>query len=319
MRRAIIRLALAAGMITGAATACSETLVDIDNTDLRTPEFPNLAVVEEGSANTALQPAIWPFGSDGGETAAFQPRSTRKAFFLSLLLPGLGEWYAGSKTRAVLFMGVDAFAWYTYLTNTTKGNDLEIEFEQFANKYWHYTDTANSAGDTLHYNYWGFLKSEYDMPGDVNPTDYERIAGIIEEAGGGAHSLPSTKTQQYYEMIGKYDHFVYGWEDIIDNNPALGANGVPTGNYGENTAAIQSPRRDEYMSIRGDSNDRLKSAQRGVYLMMVNRVLSAIDAGRMAYRHNQTLDSDLSMIRVRMAQRQVLDNQVPMLMVFKPF
>ena len=27
------------------------------------------------------------------------------------------------------------------------------------------------------------------------------------------HHLPATKTQQYYEMIGKYDQFRYGWSD----------------------------------------------------------------------------------------------------------
>jgi hypothetical protein len=38
------------------------------------------------------------------------------------------------------------------------------------------------------------------------------------------HHLPATKTQQYYEMIGKYDQFRYGWSDTDyligkDNSP----------------------------------------------------------------------------------------------------
>jgi hypothetical protein len=31
-----------------------------------------------------------------------------------------------------------------------------------------------------------------------------------------SHHLPDTKTEQYYEMIGKYDQFRWGWDDYSD-------------------------------------------------------------------------------------------------------
>jgi hypothetical protein len=33
-----------------------------------------------------------------------------------------------------------------------------------------------------------------------------------------SHHLPDKKDQQYYEMIGKYDQFKYGWDDFPDDS-----------------------------------------------------------------------------------------------------
>ena len=73
------------------------------------------------------------------------------------------------------------------------------------------------------------------------------------------------------------------------------------------------------MDLRAQSNNKLYDGQRGIHLMIINRVLSAIDAGRLAYHHNKKLESDLSMIRVRVAQKHIIDHNVPMLVVSKKF
>jgi hypothetical protein len=285
--------------------------------------FPDLTVTSAADSTTdigsfELTPALWPFS---GNEDVLKPKSTRKAFFLSLLVPGLGEWYVGSR-RAFAFLGVEAFAWYTYISNNSDGNDLEDTYEQFADEHWHYYDTTNSQGGTLYYNYWGYLRANYDAIDQkgLNWDDYTEIDKIIKDSGS-SHSLPATKTQQYYEMIGKYDHFIYGWEDIMANNSALrDSENNPTPNgYTQPTGNIKSLLRLQYMDMRGESNDKLKEAQRGLYIMMINRVLSAIDAGRMAYKYNKKLDSDLSMVHVRMVQHRVNDNLVPMVVVSKSF
>jgi len=38
-------------------------------------------------------------------------KSLKKAFFMSLLLPGSGEYYAGAKTQAKAFLGAEAMIW----------------------------------------------------------------------------------------------------------------------------------------------------------------------------------------------------------------
>ncbi|HDY86602.1 MAG TPA: hypothetical protein ENH82_00630, partial [bacterium] len=53
-----------------------------------------------------VSPAIWPFSKkEENGSGQIKPKSTRKAFFLSLLVPGLGEAYVGSK-RSFFFLGI---------------------------------------------------------------------------------------------------------------------------------------------------------------------------------------------------------------------
>jgi hypothetical protein len=77
--------------------------------------------------------------------------------------------------------------------------------------------------------------------------------------------------------------------------------------------------RKKYMGIRGDSNDKLKAGQRGIYIMLIDRVISAIDAGRLAYHYNKGLESDLSEVKIHVVEKQIIDHKVPMLMFTKKF
>ncbi len=71
--------------------------------------------------------------------------------------------------------------------------------------------------------------------------------------------------------------------------------------------------------MRKSSNDALKAGQRGVYIMILNRVISAVHAARTAYKHNQKIDSELSNIDIKFVQKQVIDHKVPMLMISRKF
>ena len=48
------------------------------------------------------------------DAVSAEGKSPRKAFFLSLLLPGLGEYYAGSLSRAKIFLGAEAGIWASF-------------------------------------------------------------------------------------------------------------------------------------------------------------------------------------------------------------
>ncbi|MFC1693777.1 hypothetical protein ACFL1R_09760 [Candidatus Latescibacterota bacterium] len=288
-------------------------------------------------SEATLKPAIWPF-SKSDDSQEIKPKSPRKAFFLSFLMPGLGEAYVGSK-RSFLFLGIEAVAWWLYMTNTNEGNDLEADFQQFANDNWHYTDTVDSRGEALDFNYWEWIKyhfREVGFPDDMDPHNHALIDSLMEEtvqrpfeissiSGHSVHNLPSTKTQQYYEMIGKYPQFVYGWEDIDDVdkegnliNPTVRKEDG-TIKYDEDITIIKSPLRMKYEDMRDDSNKKLRIGQRGIHLMLINRVISSIDAARLAYHHNIKLDSELSMIRVNFVQKHIIDNKVPMIVFTKNF
>ncbi|MBI4552371.1 MAG: hypothetical protein HY710_08920 [Candidatus Latescibacteria bacterium] len=67
-------------------------------------------------------------------------------------------------------------------------------------------------------------------------------------------------SQQYYEQIGKYEKFRRGWDD---DDPAL--NGL-------------SPNRRSYVAMRHDMNQAYKWATYSVSAVLVNHLVSAIDA-----------------------------------------
>jgi len=333
-------------MVVIAASVCTiasaDSIMTGMDTDILYAEFPDMAdksaVGENIEAETlsneeaAAELAIWPFGSDDEEeTGELKPKSTRKAFFLSLLLPGLGETYVGSK-RGIFFFAVEALSWWMYTTNTNEGNDLEKDFRNFADNHWHYTSTTASDGSELDHNYWKWLQYQFrqvNKPDDIDPYDYklvnEQLEATVENSnspifGHSVHSLPSTKTQQYYEMIGKYPQFVYGWEDVgnTEINPTIRDN-EDNINYGLRIEDVKSPMRVKYEDMRDDSNQKLKAGQRGIHIMLISRVVSAIHAGRLAYKHNQRIRSEISTIDVDIVDKYVIDNRVPMLMFTKKF
>lgn len=329
-------LALIMAIIPTAGTGAEKPVSLAFDAEQYSPAFPTLgdsslsdAFSSEAAEDLPVTPAIWPFGrKDEDAPDQKKLKSSRKAFFLSLIFPGLGEAYVGSK-RGFVFLGVEGLAWWMYLTNNREGKDIEDEYKKFADRYWtYYVEDPGNPGTPVYterYTYWEWLKQEYKIPDNIGPENFAQIKDLIEEktkTGGyeSYHNLPSTNTQQYYEMIGKYPQFLYGWEDIVDHNPSLVDNeGNPTFNYTENRQGINSPLRMKYVSMRGDSNDKLNAAQRGIYIMMVNRIFSAIDAARLAYHYNKRIESDLSMVRVRIVQKHIIDNDVPMIMVSKKF
>jgi hypothetical protein len=269
-----------------------------------------------------VSPAVWPFGKKDGGSGA-KPKSARKAFFLSLLIPGLGETYVGSK-RGIAFLGIEAIAWWMYFTNTNKGYDIEDNFRAFADKYWHYNDEVDSDGNPLDFNYWKWVDYKYIKDNSIGPNDFEKIEVELEKnADISVHQLTGSngqldRNQQYYEMIGKYPQFIYGWEDIDDLNQTIRKQDG-TINYDESIKNIQSDLRDHYEDMRYDSNQKLKAGQHGIHIMIINRVLSAIDAGRLAYHHNKKLNSELSSVQVRVVEKRILDNKVPMVTITKKF
>ncbi|MBN1290862.1 MAG: hypothetical protein JXB48_03405 [Candidatus Latescibacteria bacterium] len=275
--------------------------------------------VYQSDQNVDVQviPAVWPFSSGDSKD---KPKSTRKAFFLSMLVPGLGEMYVGSK-RGIAFLGIEALAWWMYMTNTNEGNDLEDDFRAFADEHWVYYD------DTEGPSYWNWLKAKkYVKDETIGPEDYDKIEEELKKnAEISVHHYTGRKDQQDYEMIGKYPQFVYGWEDIDDVD--TDGNPINTGitendgsiNYDLDISTIASPYRSKYEDMRDDSNKKLKAGQRGIHIMIINRVLSAVDAGRLAYNHNKKLESELSSIQIHMVQKHIIDNNVPMITITKKF
>lgn len=91
-----------------------------------------LAVLCEVSKVSADSPKKLALPGDGA-TIHEQKTTPRKSYvLLSLILPGTGEWFIGSKSTAKFFWGTEVGLWATYLGIKAYTNILQEDFKSFA-------------------------------------------------------------------------------------------------------------------------------------------------------------------------------------------
>jgi len=186
----------------------------------------------------------------------FKGKSLKKAFLYSLIVPGSGEFYAGSKIKAALFFGLDVTLWALYFNYHGKGKDKEKEYRAFADVHWSEDEYFQWLADSLY-------KVPYVDSDTATYWDPEK-----QEWTYLSHHLPDRKSDQYYEMIGKYEQFRWGWDDYDD----------PT---------KFSPHRDSYLDTRRISNDWLNKATYSAMFSLANHILSAFDAAIAVKKYNK--------------------------------
>ena len=76
--------------------------------------------------------ALIPTANESAVSEQPAPPSKAKAFFLSFLLPGAGEYYAGSKKMAKIFLGTEVLLWSTYFSFRIYGNWKKSDYELYA-------------------------------------------------------------------------------------------------------------------------------------------------------------------------------------------
>ena len=187
-------------------------------------------------------------------------KSAAKAFLLSLAVPGLGQYYYGSKIKPIAFLGIEATAWILNVNWHGKGEDLTAEFEQFNRDHW------------IQSNYEDYLETIYGARDDEDIPAQEL-----------SHNLPDTRTQQYYEMTGKYDQFSWGWDDAVLNGMTHAdfdsSSSSPFPPAITTSAAVPySSRRLTYETMRNEANIKLNDANKMVMVILANHLVSAIEA-----------------------------------------
>lgn len=160
----------------------------------------------------------------------------------SAAIPGTGQMWGGSWLKGVLFLGLETALWVSYDSYSDKGKEWEDRFIKFADTHWDE-------------NRWRTQYNENEEPK--------------------THDLPSEKTQQYYEMIGKYDEFKWGWDDYVSGGPEL------------------TEHREYYENLRHKSNTELKKASTCAMIVMANHVISSLDAAWTIHRKNLKLKAFL--------------------------
>ncbi len=218
------------------------------------------------------------------EEAPTGRKSVLKAFVYSAVVPGAGQLYTGSKVKAVTFFGIEAATWAGYLIFHGKGNDKTNFFNDFADLHWSEA------------RYTSFLFDNFQVYDDESAVDdYGNLVFT--------HHLPDTKTQQYYEMIGKYNQFVFGWDDV---DPAIPRTYV-------NLSTAISDHRVEYEGLRHDANVMYGRATASLIVMMANHVISGAEAALAAKHHNSKVQEGEQRLSFRATTATINDNSFPML------
>jgi hypothetical protein len=228
-------------------------------------------------------------------------KSVFKAVLFSAIVPGAGQIYNQSYWKAAAFLAIEAAAWAVNISYNKKGNDKDAEFKRYADQNWseyRYWSYVNYQVDIDEVTFPGYDPIPYDEDGmiiddeygertwyliDEGSYDADAIAYLREKEGqfptgsGFTHHLPETKTQQYYEMIGKYPRqFGNAWYDADFNTY-----------YQDFGQGKITPMNDLYATMRDDANQYYKTAGYGTMVILVNHLISALDAGFTAKKINR--------------------------------
>jgi len=211
---------------------------------------------------------------------AAEIKSPGKAALFSALLPGAGQFYNESYWQAGICLAIEALSWTAWAMYDKKGDDIKAEFRQFADTHW------------IEADYWTWISDRSGLTYDPDSTAAMNALRAWEQKNY-SHGLHKQKDQQYYEMIGKYDQFNYGWDDsdIGLNEPGW-------------SKSLRSTRRLHYEDRRYDSNRAYKNANWGITLVLLNHILSAAQAAFVSKRHNDRLAVNLNV------EPRLIDNRL---------
>ncbi|MDP2207764.1 MAG: hypothetical protein Q8K98_03185 [Bacteroidota bacterium] len=222
---------------------------------------------------------------------------------LSLLIPGAGQIYTKSYIKAGIFLAVEAAAWIYSSSYTKKGDDQTKLFQNFADERYsvkpiwdtNEPDRYRTRWDVIRYYEWSYsnrknINPNFDdtklppsaiISNDESLPPWERVnwgnLNDLERLIGKwySHTLPKHGDQQYYELIGKYQQFNQGWFDA--NNP----------NYTYGLPLSETLKK--YSEMRGIANDYYYKAKSAMTVVVVNHVISAVDAYFTARSYNKNL------------------------------
>ena len=214
-------------------------------------------------------------------------KSPGRAFLYSLAVPGLGQYYSGSKLKPLVFLAIEVFGLSQAFKYHGNGDDITAEFQQFNRDHWNHPDSLYDIGGEDYQAYQAYLMAAY---GTLRP---DLLADSLDDSDlrrGFTHILPPTRDQQYYEMTGKYHQFAWGWDDATLNDQNLTELIAINDVYiaaGDNIP--HSANRLIYEDMRDDANQEYDKGMKMVFVVMGNHLISAFEAFFATKRHNHGL------------------------------
>ena len=188
----------------------------------------------------------------------------------STVLPGAGQWYAGSKAMAVLYVTLEAVFIGGNIYFVHQGDQAIDDYKDFADEYWlveTWLEKYNPVTDpTTH------TATVYVDNRAYSPQIESSYNAMIADMDNGYDNISIDKDYHFYENIGKYEQFKAGWVDwtLAGEDPGDPMQGI----YRK-----YSNDQYEYAGMRRAANDLLRIGGYFGTALFFNHFISAIDAG----------------------------------------
>ncbi len=268
-------------------------------------------------------------------------RSPKKALFMSLVVPGLGQAYVGHYYRAAAYVLADVAmiaGWRHYVV--VKHDRQVRRYRQFADENWSQSKYEDSVSQVLSIRdkearilltphrefYCNYVVNRTPGQGErlfeacrdlPSTNDYSLYREVYGDANRDAEARGEFRSNfpdvhQFYESIGKHQEFISGWAD---------ANDVI---FGDSSIIGTSDHRSRYIGMRAQATEYSRMQ---VYFMggiVLNHIISALDAALAARFHNRALyQTEVSWYdRIRLESVLGRDSQglpVPTVLAHIPF
>ncbi len=263
---------------------------------------------KEINKNNTLPPTITPVYEQINLSTINQKayRSIKKALFLSLIVPGAGQFYVGSYFRGLAFLTIEAslfMGWYHFVV--TKQNRAKRSSQKFADQFYSLSKYEDNVLTNL--NQSDLVKADlYSNRADLcvalhDPTNRDPKGSFLTCLNFGSNQI-YTSTSHYgviqgernlkdssvlhtsnyrlnrfknvddfYSVITRQSgHLSLGWIDANDPNKV-------------------SPHQIEYLSLFKRTQELADFQNLFFGGLILNHIISAIDASITAYFHNQKL------------------------------
>lgn len=191
---------------------------------------------------------------------------------MSLVLPGSGEIVSGKPYRGIAMAALDIFAWTQVSKYHHDGKDLRDAYIAYANA--HYSDQklvlAYTSGDGGYLDGQGALYFPKE-PTVNDTTELDKLSLYVSK---------ENDFREYYENLGKWDQFIFGWDDYVrpDDAASIGVTYTPTGLRDPDLKQPWvSKHRVVYQNMRNDSNQAYKKRDRWLYVNIGLRVVSVLE------------------------------------------
>jgi hypothetical protein len=240
----------------------------------------------------------------------YKQKNAAKAMLFSAIVPGVGQFYANSQSiTAYIFPILEFGLWYGYFYYQNEGDDITKQYEDFADQ--HYSrEHQLMAQRSLITN--PMTYTDFYAPDDFDPDDPN------DYGEGGHFRLDHENTQHFYEDIGKYNKYIFGWQDWTDIYATIENTNTWTGpqwiieqnEYGQglwvgnspinedsdyylgseylydNALGIYSGMRENYINMRIDAEDNFDKKRSCSFGILINHLLATIDAVRVTRKYN---------------------------------